>query len=361
MTTGILNPDMLLTARNYSGISQSEVSKKCKISQARYSKIEGGVNVIQRDDPLVDQFSQVLNFPKSFFFKDGRALGVPASFHEMFRKSKSVGGKKTLSQISADLTIKMLCISHLLNSVQIEPELTIPHYDADDYGGDGAEIARMVKRTWMVPDGPVLNLTEIVERAGIIVFDSYFPAPRVDGVTVNIAGLPPVIFLNSSSSADRARFSLAHELGHVIMHRQMSHTMEEEANAFAAEFLMPEKEMRLEFGQRVDMKELARLKRIRKTSMAALLYRAGDIGKISKGQSAYLWRQMAKYRMDEPESTRFEREKPTTLPSMMKLLSEKLDYSLSDFAASFDLFEDLTRLMFAKSLPVERKLKLVIG
>ena len=356
-----LNPEMLLTARNYMGFSQTQLASKCKISQGLYSKIESGVTILSGDDSLIEELSSELGFPHSFFFKNARAMGVPASFHEMYRKQKSVSGKKMLSKVSADLTIRMLCVSKLLDSIEIDPELKLPQYDAEDYGNDGAAIARMVRRNWLVPDGPITNLTELVEKAGIIVFPSYFSAPKVDGVTVNVSGLPPVIFLNSVSPADRTRFSLAHELGHVIMHRQISGTMEDEANAFASELLMPEKEMRAEFSNRIDLKELARLKRVRRVSMAALLYKASSMDKLTKNQSAYLWRQMSKYRIDEPESTQFEKEVPNTLKSIVKLFVEKLDYSTKDFSEAFDLWEDMTKVVLDNILPAERKLKLVVG
>ena len=362
MNNGVsLNPEMLLTARNYNGLSQTQLARKCSISQAFYSKIESGVTTVNRNDEIVNCFSRFLDFPVPFFFKNAHALGVPASFHEMYRKPKSVGGKKTIERVSSDLTIRMLCISKLLDSIEIEPELPLPEYEDEDYNNDGAEIARMVRRTWMIPPGPINNLTELVEKAGVIVFPSIFPATKVDGVSVNIFGLPPVIFLNTMSPADRTRFSLAHELGHLVMHKQISPTMEDEANSFAAELLMPEREMRVEFSNRIDLRELARLKRVRKTSMAALLYRARSIGKITQNQSAYLWRQLSRYRLNEPESTKFEKEQPTTLRTMLKMLMESLEYSVEDIAKSFDLSVEMTIYVLIDSLPGEKKLRLVVG
>jgi Zn-dependent peptidase ImmA (M78 family)/transcriptional regulator with XRE-family HTH domain len=359
---GALNPEMLLTARNYNGWSQTDVAEKCKISQGLYSKVESGATAIGSEDDLVGTFSEVLGFPKPFFFKNARALGMPTSFHEMYRKPKSVSGKKVLAKVSADLTIRMLSVSTMLDSIELDPQLKLPQYDAEDHGHDGAATARMVRRTWMIPNGPISNLTALVEKAGIIVFPTYFSAPKVDGVSVNISGMPPVIFLNSISPADRTRFSLAHELGHVVMHRQASQTMEAEANAFASELLMPDNEMRAEFSRKIDLAELARLKRIRKVSMAALLYKAGSMGKLTPNQSAYLWRQMARYRSEEPETTQFEKEKPTTLASIVNIFISKLGYSTEDFAKAFDLWEDKARTVLENILPAERpKLRLVVS
>jgi Zn-dependent peptidase ImmA (M78 family) len=361
MNRGALNPEMLLTARNYRGYSQTQIAGKCNISQGLYSKVESGVTILDFGHSLIESFVEILRFPSSFFFKNARALGVPASFHEMYRKPKSASGKKLLAKVSSDLTIRMLCLSRLLDSMDFEPKLSLPHFDAEDYGNDGAAIARMLRRHWLIPDGPIKNLTKIVEKAGIIIYPTYFSAPKVDGVTVNLTGMPPVVFLNSVSPADRTRFSLAHELGHVIMHRQISPTMEEEANAFASELLMPEREMRAEFSNRIDLKELARLKRIRRVSMAALLYKAKVIGKLTANQSAYLWRQMSKYRLEEPESTQFPKEVPSTLRNIVELFTEKLGYSQKDFSEAFDLDEDVTKAVLENVQVKERKLRLVVS
>ena len=358
MNSPAFNPEMLIVARDYRGYSQTKAAKMCGISQAKYSKIENGITL--PSEQVIDAFDSAFKFPKKFFFKNARAIGAPMSFHEIYRKPKSVN-VKSLSQVSADLNIRMFCLSSLLKSVDLEPELTLPEYDADDYNGSGAEIARMVRRTWLIPDGPIRNLTDIVERAGIIVFPCFLPASRVDGVTINTHGLPPIIFLNEGASADRLRFSLAHELGHVIMHRQMSHTMEVEANEFAAELLMPEREMMAEFSNKIDIKELARLKRIRKTSMAALLYRAKTIGKLTNNQSAYLYRQMAPYRAREPESTQFEKETPNTLRSILELFAKNLGYTNDDLADTFGLYTEMIERLFNSSLPMKSKLRLVIS
>jgi Zn-dependent peptidase ImmA (M78 family) len=109
------------------------------------------------------------------------------------------------------------------------------------------------------------------------------------------------------------------------------------------------------------LKELARLKRIRRVSMAALLYRASEIGKATRNQADYLWRQMSKYRHEEPESTQFEKEIPTTLRSILRLFIEKLGYSTGDLSEAFDLWEGLTKVVLEGVLPKEKKLRLVVG
>jgi hypothetical protein len=59
------------------------------------------------------------------------------------------------------------------------------------------------------------------------------------GVRFSVPGMPHVIVLNRQQSADRMRFTLCHELGHVIMHTFPTPEMEVEADKFASCFLLP--------------------------------------------------------------------------------------------------------------------------
>ena len=84
-------------------------------------------------------------------------------------------------------------------------------------------------------------MTGYIERAGIFVFHADLELIDVDGLTLRLPGLPPIIVLNRHLLGDRLRFTLAHELGHLVMHSVPSPNMEKEANEFASELLMPEK------------------------------------------------------------------------------------------------------------------------
>ena len=116
------------------------------------------------------------------------------------------------------------------------------------------------------------DLTASSEEAGIIVVPCDFGAADVDGVSLWVAGIPPCIFLNKHRPADRMRFSLAHEIGHLAMHRLPSSEMEDEANLFAAD-LMPREEIATQFG-RVKLTRLAEMKRHWRVAMQALLVTA---------------------------------------------------------------------------------------
>ncbi len=141
------------------------------------------------------------------------------------------------------------------------------------------------------------------ERAGIVIGFSKFAGASVSGVTFKVPGRPPLVLLNSTHAADRVRFTLAHEIGHLVMHRFPTDDMETEANAFASAFLMPAAEIKQSFrGRRITLELLASLKPEWKVAMQALLMRASGLGLVSPNQARYLWQQISArgWRTSEP-------------------------------------------------------------
>ena len=108
--------------------------------------------------------------------------------------------------------------------------------------------------------------------------------------------------------------------------------MEDEANAFAAAFLMPKGDIKTQFGNRLTIQRLAAMKPVWRASMAALLYRAKTIGSISDNQSSYLWRQMSSlnYRKAEPPELEFPMEQPSVLAEIIRAHLDDLGYSVED-------------------------------
>ncbi len=358
MNGAAFNPDMFLIARDYRGHSQSSLAKKTRISQARLSKIENGISLPEED--VVAEIAEQLNFPVDFFYQTGRAIGQPMSAHAMFRKRSSVG-VKVLSKLTAEISIRLLNLKIFLRSIDIDASLRLPEYDIEDYDNDAVAIAKMIRSTWLLRNGPVADLTDLIEKSGVIIFWCDFGYALVDGVSLKIPGLPPCIFLNKDRPADRQRFSLAHELGHLVMHRQASGTMEDEANAFASELLMPAESVTSSLRGGLSLAELARLKRVWRVSMQALLVRAKTLNLITKNQSEYLWRQMSThgYRKQEPINTEFPHEIPRTLSEIIRLHETQLEYSVDDFAEMTKLRNDDFTNLYIANLSPAKKLRLI--
>jgi Zn-dependent peptidase ImmA (M78 family) len=169
---------------------------------------------------------------------------------------------------------------------------------------------------------------------------------KIDGVSYRIPGLPPIIFLNRSQPADRMRFSLAHELGHLVMHAYPTATMEEEADQFASALLMPASDIGPELRD-LTIDKAAYMKPVWRVSMAALIYRAGHLGRIDRYKSEYLWRQMSSrgFRLREPQTLDFDREQTSVMDALVSHTVEEMGYSPEELPRMLHLnYSELAKL-----------------
>lgn len=361
--SGDFNKNMLLIARQVRELSQENLSKRSGVTQGHLSKIEHGLTEPSGD--VLTSIANTLGFPVSFFYQQDKVYGLPLSVHPMHRKKANVG-KKKLDQINGEINIRLMHIDRLQQSVELESQFPLPQIDPDDYGNDIEYIAKLVRKTWLIPNGPIENVTECLEKAGILVVWCDFGEASIDGLTIKIPRRTPCIFINKNQFADRMRFTLCHELGHLVMHQTPNNGMENQANLFASAFLMPASDIRKYFRGQISLQRFASLKPIWKTSIQALLKRAGDIGAISYNQSRYLWSQIntAKIRFREPPELDFEPEHPVLLPEIIRIHMEDLDYTVTEMAKILHIHEDEFKKIYCiENDPKDdkkKKLKVVI-
>lgn len=278
--TKVFNRDMLMVARGARGFTQGELANKAGVTQALISKIENGLTV----DPTLDTvaaLSRALSFPEDFFYSTEKPHGLPP-FH--FRKRASLGSK-ALAKIEAEINIRRIHLDRLLKSFELQNTKEFPLIDLEKNQWSPREAAQHIRGHWMLPRGPIDNLTTVVERAGAIVIQIDFGTPKLDALSFRLPGIPPLIFINSVVPGDRYRFSLAHEVGHLACHNhpETDETMEEQADEFAAELLMPSKEVR-SYISYPTLSKLGRSKQYWKVSIKALIVQASRLSVITPSQ-----------------------------------------------------------------------------
>jgi Zn-dependent peptidase ImmA (M78 family) len=330
------NNGLLRIARQAQGLSQGEAAAKLSIPQVALSRYENAL--ASPTDEVLNRAAQIYDLPISFFEQTDTVLGAPVSVHPMWRKKQSVTARE-MDAIMAEFNIRILHIRRMLQGVEFTPQSSIPKLEVEEYEEDTERIAGMVRAHWLVPQGPLHDLTGLIERAGALIIHSSLGGSSVSGVTMSAPGLMPIIILNVDQPSDRARFTLAHELAHLVMHRFPTPQMEKQADSFASALLMPVNEIRAAFSGRIDLKRLAALKPEWKVSMQALLYRAQFLGLIAHSQASYLWRQFSIHRIKlrEPAELDFPMETPGVLSRMIKLHLETFGYSMPDFARMLHL------------------------
>lgn len=331
------NAMMITLARESRGLTQTELAEKAKFPQGTVSKLESGVLALT--DDAVRVFSRILNYPTSYFSQTDQVypFGSSTFYH---RRLQSVPAA-TLRKIEAKVNIYRAHIVRLLRSTNLDSRCRFRRSDPSDHGGRIEELAGLTRAAWHLPPGPVQDMIRVIEDAGGIVVRFNFETPKMFGLSEWNHPAPPLFFLNDNAeiSADRDRFTLAHELGHVLLHDLPGPNMEDEANRFAAEFLMPERDIRSHLIPPIKLHTVARLKPFWKVSMAALIQRAHALGIVSENQYVYLRMQLQQkgYRHHEPAELDIKREQPSLLREIIGAHLRELGYSLNELSGMVNI------------------------
>lgn len=308
---------MILLAREARGMTQTELAERLNSYKANISRLEhGGTSA---DEETLVALSEATNFPPQFFLQKGEILPVNLSY----RKRQNVP-VKLITPIEAQINIVRQHVQTITSTLGKQPP-ALPIIPVDDKHTPD-KIASLIRKKWNIQTPVIDNLIRIVEGQGVLISSFDFGTERVDSRSILTEDKYPIIFLNKTLLGDRQRFSLAFELGHLIMHtytivpheRDINH----EANLFAAELLMPAKEIEKDFKEGVTLPLLGELKRKWKVSMIALLYRADDLGLLTPNQKRYLIQQFnqQKIRRREPPQLDVQPEKPQLLRQMLASL-----------------------------------------
>lgn len=264
---------MLATVRVARGMTQSQLAARTGVSQATLSKAESGL--VQLDEQRLAALAQVLDVPAGLLVQHADFAGPQAVVFHRKRASLPVSAAARL-RAALDL-VQVQVGAVMADAVPLGLDrVPLP----EDGYLTPEEVAADVRAALGIPRGPVPDVVGALERAGVAVVARDLGSVKIDALMSWPPGGRPVVLLGSHAPGDRQRFSVAHELGHAVMHEIPTEHQEQEADRFAAELLMPRADIVPELRQ-VSVPALARLKRRWGTSMAALLRRARDLDQIS--------------------------------------------------------------------------------
>lgn len=202
-----------------------------------------------------------------------------------FRK-KAITSKREEAQVEAKVLHfleRYLMVEELLGlpSTEWDKPREAPYPVKEPPEADRA--ARSVRQDWGLGLDPIPNLFELLEERGIKVLA--LDLPNFDGLTAHVRRTQkeslPVIVVNEKDWGERQRFTLAHELGHMVLELAPGVNEEKAAHRFAGAFLMPAEALWSEIGKHrtsVSLGELLRLKQLFGVSIQALTYRCKDLG-----------------------------------------------------------------------------------
>jgi len=192
-----------------------------------------------------------------------------------------------------------------------------------------------------------------LELAGIIVVRSNLESPKIAAISLdNVGSYPALIIMNTGLPADRERFTLAHELGHLVMHSVLVTTdeAEREADAFAAEFLMPAAEIRTEL-KGITLARAAQLKVVWRVAISALVRRARDLGVIDDSRYKSLMVSMSQKGWRKAEPVEVQHDHPTVMSALIQVHLAEHGYSFDELAQVVALNPDEFSLRFETDRP----------
>ena len=330
----IPNYRMFVFARSSRGLSQSNLAEEAGISQALLSKIESGI--VSASPEVVSKLSRVLKYPVGLFYETLSHQTLPPAF---FRRRMSLG-KKAVDKITARMNLRRLHLDRMLESAEI-PQCRVPRIDLDEIRGGVSRVAQELRAGWNIPPGPVESVIAILEKNGVVVIECDFETNQVDGLSIrsHVDEIPPIVMVSPTIPGDRLRFSICHELGHMILHHHMPippADCEAQADAFASEFLMPSREISSSLSK-ITLRRLAQLKQYWMVSMASLIMKAYDLGKITERQKTYFFTELSRRGWRTNEPVQIPRETPILIHDLVGIHLNNLGYTVDDFAKKLHL------------------------
>lgn len=230
-----VEPTRIVAARRRSGLTRAALAKELGVSSALVGQWEDDV----RDATgRIDEIALALGMPQSFFEREELTITEPASVS--FRRRQDAK-RATRDRAASAVDLAYGDVLPMLKEIAGPlPFPTLP-----DLRGMAPETAAVLLReTWGLGDAPIKSVVSLLEAKGVRVFMTADPSPSLSAFTRWIEG-EPLLFLNTSiADGCRHRFNAAHELGHLVLHRDLdfeqadARAVEREADAFASAFLL---------------------------------------------------------------------------------------------------------------------------
>lgn len=279
-------PRRLAGARKMSGLSYRALSERLKklVSYQTLSNWEKGLGGELPDMSVLQGLASALNVRLDFFFEPIRSeIAQPE-----FRKRKS---KLKVKEESALLEQAQVGLDRYLELEEIAGASTAADNPLSGIRvatvEDAENAAEQLRDAWDLGGNPIPQVVEMLEERGIRVLEAEAPE-SFDGLAAWAGDIPFMLVNRNVKDTCRLRFTLLHELGHLLMRipEELDQKLIEKlCNRFASAMLFPADAFRSHFGERrrhIALQELINLKEEWGMSIAAIAYRAKDLRIISE-------------------------------------------------------------------------------
>jgi len=291
--------ERLKLARNGAGLSLRALAERMGglVSAQALNKYE--MNRMMPESRVLLALSKALSVPPDYLLGQ-RQIGLSGL---EFRKAPGSGAKEeriVRAKIMEQLE-RQIAIEEALNLPSLHWHSPLERHPPIQAPDEGMAAADTLRSNWHLGRDPIPSMTELLEEYGIKVialglperaFGSQLHALMSGGRSI------PAVVVNSKHTGERQRFTLAHELGHLVLafQRKLPRAVEEKAiNRFAGAFLVPAEELRLAVGTHrsdVSLGELIELKGRFLVSLQTLVVRLRQSGVLTDADADRHWQML---------------------------------------------------------------------
>lgn len=300
--------ERLRTLRDLLGLTQEALATASGVPQSWISQVETSTRTAT-DDGL-QAIAAATDTPLRFF--DVQPGSVPL---DSLRFRKMASASRIMTRRVHAFFGESYRVTEAILGLEKYPTPPLPFLTANVVGQDDIEAAAADTREALrlAPDKPIPHMTRALERAGVtvapIVLTDDPDGPPSSGGHFGVSywagvGAPALIGYFPAGDGDRARFTLGHEVGHLVLHtfRPRAADAENEANRFASALLLPRSRAKQDISERTTLTDYARLKATWGMSMQALIMRGAALGLIGETRKRSLFVQLSSkgWRKNEP-------------------------------------------------------------
>lgn len=304
----MINAQRLTLLRKLERLTQAEFAARLGVTQALVSGIERGHKVLT--DDLIVRASHEFKVPISFF---DQAVDLPLGT-ATFRKSSKASARDAsyIEALFIEAARAFASVSLASGYRSAELPMTRSVEDAAN------EIRAMAG---ISPDAPIRNVTRVAERLGVgvvaqLASDDFTGAHEGMSCPSAANNRPLIATVGRPEAGDRYRFSIAHELGHLIFDQDLPEPIrstrspeEKRAHAFAGALLLPANVARKSISESLTLQSYLQIKAEFGISVSAAINRAHYLDLISDHRRRSLQIQIssAGWRKSEPVTVTHER------------------------------------------------------
>jgi len=319
--------DKIRQARVLRGKSITELAVELGVSKQAVFQYENDITEPKRE--VIFRLTGVLDFPVNFFTTP-YATEIRKS-NTFFRANLTASKSEKMS-----LEERAALVAYFYDFLQEYLDmlvLNIPKYDDTELDEKDYEtIAMKARAFWELGNGPILNMVSLLEENGVVLSTVKVTDKKIDAFTQpHNKNIFCVIIEDTKHSMVRRNFTLAHELGHILMHssasfdeleKEAKKRIEDEANLFAASFLLPRNAFIQDLRDPHDLDFYIYLKRKWHVSILAMIMRARSLRLIDEKSYMSLIKKYnyRRYRLNEPLDDIITIKKPVLFEQSLRLL-----------------------------------------